>query len=143
MFKRRHDQHRADRNDDGKRMIDILFASLMLCAQNEPAGRDMLDGDAAFSYRIESSARARGIHLIGVGCAVYDCDAIGERAYIFIDDVWFDARVVDCTARHDRAFWRRRNRIVDIPYSKWVELGLPLRPYPAFIAWAPPRHIWH
>ena len=103
-------------------------------------------GDAAFSYRIESTAEVRGMDLAGrEGCAVLDCSLLGEEVWVFVgDSVVGPLLVVDCTAAHHREFWHRRNRAVDLPWSLWDELGLPLAPVPAVVAFEKPRAMeWY
>jgi hypothetical protein len=48
-----------------------------------------VEGEAAFSHRIESAAQVRGIDMRDLpGCAVYDCDRIGDRAWVKVGAVW-------------------------------------------------------
>jgi len=104
----------------------------------------VVEGDAAFSYRIESAAEVRGMELDGLpGCAVLDCSRIGQEAWVWVDGSWFGPfRVVDCAASHHRAFWDEHDRAVDLPWSLWDEWGLPLAPYPVkvYFPGVPPPH---
>ena len=101
-------------------------------------------GDAAFSYRIESAAEVRGMDLEGDGCAVLDCDLLGAEAWVFVGGDWHEFTIVDCTAAHHRDFWHRRNRAVDLPWSLWDDLGLPLAPVPVVVMFSrPPPMAWY
>ena len=103
-------------------------------------------GDAAFSYRIESAAEVRDMDLDGQdGCAVLDCDLLGSEAWVYVADDWQGPLlVVDCTAAHHRGFWHRRNRAVDLPWSLWERLGLPLAPVPVVVMFSrPPPVEWY
>ena len=98
------------------------------------------EGDAAFSYRIESAAEVRGVDLDGrPGCAVYDCSRLGDEAWVRVGAAWTGPYVVtDCVAAHHREFWRERDRVVDLPWSLWEAWGLPLAPYPIELRFSPP-----
>lgn len=99
-------------------------------------------GDAAFSYRIEEAAQNRGIEYDGVGCALaLDCSRVGEKVWIRVGAAWLPATVVDCGAAHDRAWLRKKDRVLDLPWSFWKALDLPLAPHPAEWSAHPPPHI--
>ena len=95
-------------------------------------------GDAAFSYRIESAAEVRGMDLDGHGCAVLDCSLLGQQAWVFVGGEWFELTIVDCTAAQHREFWDKRNRAIDLPWSLWDDLDLPLAPVPVVVTFEPP-----
>jgi len=98
-----------------------------------------VEGDAAFSHRIESAAQVRGMDLAGPGCAVLDCSRIGDSAWVRVGAAWTGPYVVtDCAAAHHRAFWQERNRVVDLPWSLWRTWGLPLRPFPVALSFSEP-----
>jgi len=101
----------------------------------------ILEGDAAFSYRIESAAEVRGMDLGDLpGCAVLDCDRVRERAWVRVGGVWTGPYLVtDCTAAHDRAFWYENDRVVDLPWSLWDAWGLPLTPFPVALSFEEPE----
>jgi len=112
-------------------MTAILTAALML--HPEP-----VQGTAAFSYRIESAAEVRGMELTGWGSAVLDCGRLGDTAWVFVADQWFQTTVVDCTAQHHRSLWHEWGRAIDLPWELWEAEGWPLMPIDALVVWTPP-----
>ena len=101
-----------------------------------------VEGEAAFSHRIESAATVRGIQLDGPGCAVLDCSMLGRSAWVRVGAAWTGPyTVTDCTARHHRAFWRDRGRVVDVAWSLWRAWGLWLAPFPVKLSFREPALI--
>ena len=113
----------------------MLLAALLLLLQSpEP-----LNGMAAFSYRVESAAQVRGVELSDPGCALVDCALLGAEAWVYVGDRWVGPLTsVDCGATHDREFLEANDRVIDLPWSLWRELGLPLTPVPALVTFSPP-----
>ena len=98
-----------------------------------------IEGDAAFSRQIESVAEYRGIELDVPGCALaLDCSKIGEVVWVRVRGAWLKMRVIDCGAKHDRAWLRKKNRVIDLPLWLWNILRLPHRPYPVTLQFTEP-----
>lgn len=98
-----------------------------------------LEGEAAFSYRVHEAAMNRGMTLADPGCALVDCSLLGAPAWIRVKGQWVGPLTsVDCGAGHDRAFLERNDRVVDLPWSLWQRLDLPLTPVRVEVSFHPP-----
>lgn len=103
-----------------------------------------ITGDAAFNHRIEEAAMNRGMSLDGYagGVALMDCDDLGEEVWVKVGGAWTGPWLsVDCAAEHDRAWLDSVNRVVDLPWSFWNAVGLPLVPYPVAVSFEEPRYM--
>ena len=67
-----------------------------------------------------------------------DCSRIGQTAWVFVGNAWYETTVVDCVAEHHREWFTENGRAVDLPWELWDASDLPLMPVPALVAWDEP-----
>ena len=112
-------------------MLPVLFLAGWLTATQEA----VLKGEAAFSYRIEEAAATRGIMLTNPGCALMGCGDLGRDVWMFVGGAWVGPLTsVDCAQAEHYELNLARGRVVDLPWSLWQELGLPLDVVPAVVS---------
>ena len=99
----------------------------------------VLEGDAAFSYRVESAAKANGYDLEDPGCALMSCGDKGRAVWVLVGGSLVGPLTsVDCSQEAHYRMNLERGRVVDLPWSLWEQLGLPLDLVPAVVFFNPP-----
>jgi hypothetical protein len=112
---------------------------LLLAGWMTPTLETRIVGEAAFSYHIASAAAVRNMALSDPGCALMSCGDLGRHVWVLVNGRWIGPLTsVDCAQKNHFADNVARGRVIDLPWSLWDELSLPLAPVPVTVSFVPP-----
>ena len=101
-----------------------------------------LEGDAAFSYHIESAAEVNGYSLDNPGCALMSCGDKWRDVWVLVNGDWTGPLTsVDCSQEVHYQMNLDRGRVIDLPWSLWQELDLPLDLVPVTVSFRNPHLV--